>query len=266
METGLMADVLKQFGFEEARRRQRPLLAAEYVFKASFPAAQAFKTVFERVFLEETPLSVVREIHLQHVDKLHTSAKLTLALCWEGFAGAMTLLERFVNGFQRSLPPAQVWNAVTQNETGDFGVAWAWEKSSREPDVMAFVRFNVLVAATGHDAEPGFLPALANQIDRELRGSATTESYADTKQGLLSRPGAPQIRQGGRLDLVEFDAEKQGESLFFLTSSGSVNRDPQSPQKWYYRAGGQRGRQEITLFRVGRGILPVRERLTVEVV
>jgi hypothetical protein len=260
-----MAEVLKQFGFEEARKRQRPLLATDYVFKPSFPAAQPFKTVFERVFLEETPLSVVREIHLQHGDKLHTSAKLTLALCWEGFAGAMMLLERFVNGFQRDLPAEHAWNTVTQNETGDFGVAWAWDKPSREPDVIAFVRFNVFVAATGHDTDPGFLPALANQVDRELRGSSTTEGYADATEGLLPRAGASQVKLGGRLDLIEFDPEKEGASLFFLTSSGSVNRDPQSPQRWYYRAGAQRGRQEITVFRVGRGILPVRERMTVEV-
>src|SRR5215470_18468847 len=77
---------------------------------------------------------------------------------------------------------------------------------------------------------------------------------------------APRVPTGGRLELGEFATEtKEGVTLFFLTSSGSVNRDPESPQKWYYRAGVERGAQEITLYRVGKGILPLRERLRVEV-
>jgi hypothetical protein len=270
METGLMAEVLKQFGFEEARKQQRLLLATDYVFTPRFPAAQPFKNVYERVFLEETPLAVVREIHLQHNEKPHTSAKVTLALCWNGFADAMALLQRFANSFQRAIPVEQILNTVPQNEIGDFGVAWAWEPGAGALDVIAFVRFNVLVAATGHDTEPGFLLALANQIDRELRTSATTEKYTDQTEGLFTRArseaqGAPRTAAGGRLDLGEFAAEKEGVSLFFLASSGSVNRDPESPQKWYYRAGVERGQQEITLYRVGKGILPARERLRVEV-
>ena len=263
-----MADVLKQFGFEEARKRERPLLGADYVFKPSLPAAQAFKNVYERVLLEETPLAVRREIHLQHQEKPHTNAKLTLALAWEGFAGAITLLERFVNGFQRAVPAEAVSSTVTRNEIGDFGVAWAWEKASQGPDVLAFVRFNVLVAITGHDTETGFITGLAEQIDRELRSLPTVPSYGDQAEGLLSRAmtQAPRVPAGGRLELGEFATEtKEGVTLFFLTSSGSVNRDPESPQKWYYRAGVERGAQEITLYRVGKGILPLRERLRVEV-
>jgi len=271
MVTGMMAEVLRKFGFEEARKQQRPLLARDYVFTPGFPQAQPFKTVYERVFLEETPLAVVREIHLQHAENLHASAKLTLALCEEGFAGAMTLLERFTRSFQRAIPNEFVQKISPS--VGDFGVAWAWERPKGAeviPDVIAFVRYNVFVGLTGHDTPPLFMPAVPNQIDGELRNLPTTESYADQQEGLLASlrgraEGAPKLPVGGRLDLGEF-APSESASFFFLTSSGSVNRDPRAPQKWYYRAGGEKGAQEITLYRVGRGILPVRERLKVEVV
>jgi hypothetical protein len=267
MVTGMMTEALRKFGFEEARKQQRPLLASDYVFTPGFPLAQPFKTVYERVFLEETPLAVVREMHLQHSDNPHASAKVTLSLCWEGFAAAMTLLERFVNSFQRAVPAEEPRN---HKEIGDFSVAWSWDQKMNL-DVFALVRWNVFVAATGHDVEPGFLVAVAAQIDRELRAAPTTPRYADQTEGLLStvRKRAqerPRVPVGGRLDLGEFAVEKEGASLFFLTGSGSVNRDPGAPQNWYYRAGATRGPQEITLYRVGRGILPVRERLTVEVV
>lgn len=268
METGLMADVLKQLGFEEVRKQQRPLLASDYIFTPRFPLAEPFKPVYERVSFQETPLAVVREIHLQHSDQPHTSAKVTLALCWNGFADAMTLLERFVNSFQRSVPAGAVRR---NNEIGDFSVLWSWGEPAKTQaeDALAMVRFNVLLAATGHDTEPGFLIALAQQADRELRALPTTQSYADQAEGLLSgvrkREAAPRVPAGGRLDLGEFATEKEGISLFFLSSSGAVNRDPESTQKWYYRAGVQRGAQEITLYRVGKGILPQRERLKVEV-
>lgn len=269
METGLMADVLKQLGFEEVRKQQRPLLASDYIFMPRFPLAEPFKPVYDRVSFQETPLAVVREIHLQHSDQPHTSAKVTLALCWNGFADAMILLERFVNGFQRAVPAGA---ARQHSEIGDFSVLWSWDEPPKfkAEDVVAMVRFNVFMAATGHDTEPGFLIALAAQADRELRALPTTQSYADQPEGWLSRAAraeeVPRVPAGGRLDLGEFAAEKEGVSLFFLTSGGSVNRDPQAPQKWYYRAGVDRGPQEITLYRVGLGILPLRERLKVEVV
>jgi hypothetical protein len=264
-----MAEVLRQFGFEESRKQQLPLLARDYVFAADFPAARPFKVVHERAFLEETPLALVREIHLENSEKPHTNAKLTLALCWEGFADAMTLLERFVTSFQRAVPTEAVWSTVTQNGIGDFGVAWAWERGPGALDVIAYVRFNVLVAATGHDMEPGFLLALANQIDGGLRTAPTTGGYTDQTEGLLSpvrklAKGEPRVSLGGRLDLGKFDEPRL--LLFFQTSSGSVYRDHAEPQKFYYRAGRERGPQEITLYRVGQGILPIRERLKLEVV
>jgi hypothetical protein len=44
-----------------------------------------------------------------------------------------------------------------------------------------------------------------------------------------------------------------------------VNRDPQSTDTWYYRAGMHPGRREIVLFRLGAGLLPKQERLLVDV-
>lgn len=264
-----MAELLQQFGFDEARRQSHKLLAEDYRFAPAFPAAQAFKTVHERVFMEETPLAVVRELHLQHQEKPHASAKLNLALALNGFSDAMTLLDRFVHGFQRFVSPEQVQNIHQTNEIGEFGVGWRWDPRRESGlDVMAFVRHNVLVAATAHDPEPGLVLALAVQIDRELNALSTVQDYAEPSRISIERAeSVPRVEAGGRLDLRDFGPEdRDGASLFFVTSSGSVNRDPENSQRWYYRAGEKRGTQQIMLYRVARGgILPARQRLTVEV-
>jgi hypothetical protein len=44
-----------------------------------------------------------------------------------------------------------------------------------------------------------------------------------------------------------------------------VNRAPERTDSWYYRAGAEKGRQDVVLLRVGKGILPIKERLTVEI-
>ena len=264
-----MAELLQQFGFDEARRQSHKLLAEDYRFAPAFPAGQAFKTVHERVFMEETPLAVVRELHLQHSAAPHSSLELTLALALNGFPDAMTLLDRFVHGFQRFVPPERVRNIHQTNQIGEFGVAWQWDpRSDGLLDVMAFVRHNVLVAASAHDPEPGLVLALAVQIDRELNALSTVQDYAEPGRLSIDRAEcAPRVAAGGRLELRDFGAEdRDGATLFFVPSSGSVNRDPANPQRWYYRAGEKRGTQQIMLYRVARGgILPARQRLNVEV-
>jgi hypothetical protein len=246
----------------------RPFIAEDFVFDPSaFAATKETAIVHEEVFLEETPLAVQRQIDLQHGGRLHTSLRIRLALCWNGFADALTLLARFPNSFQRAFSPNALVNTADRHQIGDVGFAWAWSGQG-DPDVLAFVRNNVYASLVGHDAA-GIVRPAAKELDDALRRLRTSGPYRDEPAGALAevrrRSGeAARLPPGGRLELGALP-DDAGERLFFLTDTGSVNRSPESPRSWYYRAGGEKGRHEIVLFRVGRGILPVRERLVVEV-
>jgi len=260
--------VLDRLGLSRRANETRPFLAEDFVFDpSSFAATKETAIVHEEVLLEETPLAVLRHIHLQHSERLHVSLGLRLALCWNGFSDALTLLARFPNSFQRAFSPDAIVNIADRDGIGDVGVAWAWSGQG-EPDVVAFVRNNVYASLVGHDAASIVRPA-AKEVDDALRRLRTSGPYRDEPAGAFAdvrrRNGeAPRVPAGGRLELGTV-ADESVEHLFFLTSSGSVNRSADDPRRWYYRSGREKGRHEIVLFRVGPGILPVRERLALEV-
>jgi hypothetical protein len=262
-----MREILDRLGFEAISREDRPYIAEDFVFQPSdYASGRELRNVHEDLVLEETPLAVSRQIHLQHSTRAHTSLKLRLALCWNGFRDALSLLAYYAQSFQRAVPESSVVNAAEKYGTGDFGVAWAWSGDG-EPDVLAFVKNNVFVGIEGHDAAV-FVRPLAREL-ADARGKLRTGgTYGEERAGLLAdvrrRAGeVPGLPPGGRFDLGVLPADDS--TLFFVTSSGSVNRSPQQKDSWYYRAGAVKGRQEIILFRVGKSILPIRERLTVEV-
>lgn len=262
-----MRQILERLGFDAVSKQDRPYITEDFVFEPSdYAAAQDLRAVHDEVRLEETPLTVVRQIHLEHAERPHTSLMLRLGLCWDGFRDALNLLAVFSQSFQRAVPAAAVVNAAERYGTGDFGLAWPWSGEG-DPDVLVFVSNNVFVAMEGHDAGTVVLP-LARELADALAKLATGGAYDEEPEGLLAgarrqTEGPPRLRPGERLDLGAFPEDD--ETLFFLTSDGSVNREPDRPTFRYYRAGAQKGRQEIILFRLGKGILPVMERLTVEI-
>ena len=263
-----MQDVLNRLGFATISGQQRPLIAEDFVFQpAALPAVSQFQVVHQEVTLDETPVALIRLIHLEHRTRPHTSLQLRLVLCWNGFRDALTMLARFAQAFQRAVPPDAVVNAAERFGAGDFGVAWAWSGAG-EPDIAAFVKNNVFVSVEGHDAA-GTVTALARELSDALGRLRTGGEYADRPLEQFAefrrRAGdLPRLAPGERLDIGVLP--KNGSTFFFLTTDGSVNRSPDGQDAWYYRAGAQRGRQTITVFRIGNGILPVRDRLTVEVV
>jgi hypothetical protein len=262
-----MKEILARLGYDGMSREQRPLLDEDFVFAASgFPSVAIFRVVHLELHFEEKPLAVVRDTYLQNGENRHSSLQLTLGLAWNGFPDALKLAARFASSYQRAIPETAVLNTAVEYTIGDFGIAWAWEGKG-QPDVIAFVRNNVFVGIQGHDAGE-YMLALARALDQKLSSLKTTLSYEEDGAGLMAevrrRLGdVPTVPAGGRLDLGVPLFQK---AAFFLTSSGSVNRDPGKPSLWYFRAGVETGRQEITLFTVGDGILPSKESLIVEVV
>jgi hypothetical protein len=89
----MTAEILGRLGFDAASREERPYIAEDFVFDAArFASARALRVVHEEVMLEETPLALVREIHLEPSERRHAAIRLSLALCWNGFGDAMSLL------------------------------------------------------------------------------------------------------------------------------------------------------------------------------
>lgn len=263
-----MKELFTRLGYDELMEQERPLLGENYVFDpASLTATKGLTAVHESVFLRENPLALVRQIHLQNASKPHTSLNLTLALCWNGFRDALALLFRFAGSFERAVPMESVVSTTVAHQIGDFGVAWNWSGKG-DPDILVFVRNNALLGIRAHDG--GQIPVLlGREVDTALRTHKTEDKYRDTAHGLFTelkgREGEiPKVPSTGKLPLGILP---EGEiKFFFLTSSGSVNRETDRMQSWYYRAGTQKERQEITLYWVDAGILPKRDRLILDVI
>jgi hypothetical protein len=242
------------------------LLGEDWVFAVSkYPAFGDLGAVYGDVALCEAPLAITRRPDVAHAERPVT-IRLDAALCLNGVTDAVDLLFRFTESFQRPLPVERVANTADAFATGDFGLAWSWEEGPH-PSMVAFVRHNVLVLLQGQGGEARVASAAA-QIDADLRARSTALRYAPVERGFFSEargaPGTvPRVPARGRLPIGS--TAGSAERHFFLTKEGSVNRDPQRTDDWYYRAGSATGRREIVLYRVGDGVLPVEERLTVDV-
>lgn len=251
----------------EGRKGSKLLLAEDWVFQvADYAALSDLAVVHQELSLCEAPLAVLRRISLAHPRRSSVTVQLDVALSLKNASDALDLLFAFANSFERPIPVKQVRNTADVNEVGDFGLAWSWSEENGA-DVVAFVRHNALVMLQGHHAEDRLL-AGAHQIDTVLRLLKTVDAYEASQDGFFSQVRrelnqVPTIPTRGRLALGS--ALGATERYFFLTDQGSVNRSPESADGWYYRAGTRAGRREVRLFRVGPGILPKMERLSVDV-
>jgi len=253
----------ERFEYEEILKVSRPLLGENYIFDvAKYPSLEGFKVVHQEVFLQRTPLALAREIYLGRVEGKQTTLKLRIVLCWNGFRDAIDLLFGFAEAFERPIPVEAVVNVAETYQIGDFGLAWSW-LGKKDPNMLYFARNNVLITLQGKN-----LVAVAKEIDGRLKQLDTTKEYAEKKDGIFSemkrKEGeVPKVEAGGSLVFPSIPTETK--ASFFLTTSGSVNRDPKRPSVWYYRAGMEKGKHEIILFRTNSGILPKKERIVIEV-
>jgi len=123
---------------------------------------------------------------------------------------------------------------------------------------IAFLRNNVGINIDGYARFDRQLPIreLAQQIDGQLRQRETTEMLLGHEHGpkiLRFEPKATTIKAGERTDLViDIQNNYPPHDLLFEAVNGSYNRDPAEPDKWYFRAGHQKGSGQVILTVVNR--------------
>jgi hypothetical protein len=260
-----METLRKRFAYDELKQISRPLLGENYVFEVEkHPSLKAFTVVHQEVSLNEIPLALVRKVFLSPVKKSETTLQLGITLCWHGFRDVLELLFAFTESFERPIPPEAIFNTTQKYQIGDFGLAWSW-LGREDPEIVSFLRNNVLITIQGYNLRH-LIVTIAREIDDELQALRTTKEYPEEQAGVFSeikRNKVPEVAAGGRLTIGASPSER--ETLFFLTTSGSMNRDIDRPDVWYYRAGMEKGKQEILLFRINAGILPKKERLVIDV-
>jgi hypothetical protein len=224
---------------------------------AEIPALREYRIVQEDVDVLESPLGVDR---LYDLASGRRQLRLELALSINGPAAALDLLFRRLAAFQRDPEENDVRDLAKLDGIGEVGVAWPWQG----PDalgVVGFLRHNVVVMLQGL-----FEPAVqqARDLDAAIARASTGDKPSMREEPSFELGERVTTNPGGRLDLGL--PVKGDERLFFITSGGSVNRDPNQPSRYYFRAGLTRGLQTVTVLRVGAGLVPARQtiRITIE--
>lgn len=220
-----------------------------------------------RVAMTRQPLTLTRTYWLDPENSTAATVQLELSLCWAGQREARAVLCRTLGGRSGALPPVETLPPDDELKLGDTGIAWSWDEPAgrRQFDIVGFARHNVAVVLQRRDGID--ILAAAREIDARLASLRTCDRYALAPDGVFTdiRPvdGGPlRAAAGSRVDLSE---TPDGDTYFFLTTAGSVNRDRRNPHKRYFRAPLVPGRVTIDSFRVGGGLLPARESLIVEV-
>jgi hypothetical protein len=229
----------------------------------AIPALAEYKIVHQQARLIEHPTTLVRKYFLSDSTPDQTPIQITLSLCWAGFSEALDFLFGFSEALDLLFSPEKLID-TRKYALGDFGVAWDWVPG--QINILAFVRNNVFVGIQGFIQKDTLLSA-AKAIDGAICQLAKTDRYLEDQSGFLAPVRASNetlsLPAGARLDIASQASSK--ETFFFVTSSGSMNRDSTRPDLWYFRAGNELGDQKIDLFRVDEGILPQKESLLIKV-
>jgi len=229
----------------------RPFLVEDYVFSpVEYPSLRDYRVEHEELNLLATPLAVDRYYFLSHGPD---SLKLELTLCLSGSDAADHLLFERAGAFEREPELEMVVDLARAEKVGDVGVAWQWGRDERD-GVAGFVRHNVLVFIQGRYET---LLEHSRAIDADLARHKTGPDAGDRAETLFELDGKESmlsVAPAGRIDLgVPTSPESPH---FFLASGGSINRDPMDPGRYYYRAGIEKGTERVTMYRIGRGLIP----------
>ena len=258
----------ERFSYDKIKQISRPLLGENFVLeRVKIPSLQLGKLLRQEVVLRRSPLAIIKRYYYDvFKGSRRTSLILLFALCIDGFADAIELLFSFAEDFERPLPLVEVIETAKNYKLGDFGLAWAWQK--KEPEIVSFVRNNVFIVVQGQAGENSLLN-IAQEIDGQLNRLRTTEKYVEEKDGIFAQikrrtDGVVKVEAGEKVTIGSLPKIKKGVGFnFFLTTSGSMNREIAKPEQWYYRAGMSKGKHKITLLHADAGILPKKEQLDV---
>lgn len=259
-----------RFLYDELTELSRPLLGENFILEeADLPSLRPYRLVHQEVSFRQTPLAIVRRLHFLAKEKSRTSFRIRLTLCLNGFQDALEHLFFFAEEFERPISLDAVIDTAENYELGDFGIAWAWQKG--ESDIVAFVRNNVFIAIQGIAAKASIVK-VAQEIDKFLSQLRTVDKYFEEKESIFfeirSKQKMPiEIPAGETLAIGTIPKVEKGIGFtFFLTTSGSMNRNIANPNMWYYRAGMDKGQHTITLLYGDAGVLPKKAELDVIII
>ena len=239
----------------------RAVIAEDFRFSpAGHASLRAYAVAHEAAGMMPVPLAVERIVHLLHGSD---ALRVELDLCLDGPDAALGLLARHLGAFQRVVPEDAIVDLAPLG-IGDAGAAWPWAREDRN-GVAGFVRRNVVVFMQGrYDG----LVEQARDIDAALARLRTGDAYADNTATLFAvaaagadASGPWRVQAADRLELG-VPTPPDGD-YFFQAEGGSVNRDRDAPERYYFRAGLRPGRHRIAVFRVGAGLLPERQTFAV---
>ncbi|NHI84155.1 MAG: hypothetical protein EAX81_07630 [Candidatus Thorarchaeota archaeon] len=261
--------IRNRFLDDELRKLSRPLVGENLILEEmDLTSLRPYKLVHQEVFLRRTPLSIFRRLHFSEKEKRKARLQILLALCLDRIQGALDLLFSFVEDFERPIRLDSVVDVRKNYNLGDFGLAWAWLKGT--PDIVTLVRNNVFLAVEGLETEMPIVE-IARGIDGILNQLPTVDEYSEEKEGVFHEiqsktPTPIKIPAGEVLAIGTIPKIKKDVGFtFFLTTSGSINRDITNPDKWYYRAGMDKGEHTITMLWGDAGILPKKAQLNIAI-
>ena len=228
------------------------VLAQDFVLEVGHTGPLASLSIdSEQVSVLENPLAVRRELQLFTESE---ALRVVLGLCLEGPGAAREWLQNEGSAFQRE-PKAEDIQKLKLDQ-GATGFYWSW-LADGSLAFAAFARHNFMATLNGRLAT---IHAVAAAIDHDV---CALKTIPVSEIAQIEARSVEHIAAGGRFDLPVSDAPES--QLFFIATGGAVNRDPAASGHYYYRAGQHQGRHTIDILRVGRGLLPERTRVSIQI-
>lgn len=189
------------------------------------------------------------------------AVEVTFTLCFDGWPDVRDVAIRTVASHQGRLLRAASLSAEARH-IGEIGIAWGYHDPA-SIDAFVFARHNVVVYLRRFGGDVN-VPGWAIDLDRQLREAPSCSAYEAGRTGAFNAVGERPVilKAAGRLDLA---TDPDDGLRFYFASAGSVNRDPQSPRRRYYRAPSAQSSVSIWAYVLNDGIVAQREQLAVEV-
>lgn len=261
--------IISRLSLGKFLQEKRPLINENYVFRPDrYPIIEKFDIVHDEVRFINKPLVFVRDYHLIKRDYEISTLKINFHLCWDGFADAIKLMAGFAESFSREPELLRIESPSDEDidRVGDMAFLLSWD-STQFIDVIVFVRNNVMITIQQQNIQN--VRNIALELDKSIQKLNQTDKYSESEpitfQEIKKEHGEiAKITSGSYIVFKNPDPEKR--HLFFHTTKGSINSDPNNRGVYYYRAGAPSKEEVITVYQMDEGLLPKMERLTLEII